>query len=244
MHNWAESRGVSVEIRERCREITDMMPGPFMILTSDGRVEFSNQAALSLLGYSGDRLVTGLFLQDITEPAELPVIMQILERAVKGEVIPPATTAFIHKNGSRMPVLISVLPQNESQDVLIGIFVTPVKEERLDRYKILFEESFEGLMLVSDRIIECNRRACQILGYPEKKILGRTILELSPPYQPDGSESSIAIFEYIHSATSSSSSSFDWHFLTMGGNVCMVRMTLKPVFIGERKFVLASIIPG
>ena len=244
MHTWAESRGVSVEIRERCREITDMMPGPFMILTPDGRVEFSNRAALSLLGYSEERLATGLFLQDITEPADLPMITEILGRAVKGEAAPPAKTAFIHKNGSRLPVLVSVLPQNESQNVLIGIFVTPVKEERLDRYKILFEESLEGMMLVSDRIVECNREACDILGFPKDEIRGRTLLELSPPYQPDGSESSIAIFEHLQSATSYNSRPFDWHFRGKNGHPCKVRMTLKPIYIGERKFMLANLVPG
>ncbi|HRX33905.1 MAG TPA: PAS domain S-box protein [Methanoregulaceae archaeon] len=244
IHTWAESCGVSVEIRERCREITGLMPGPFMILTSDGRVEFSNRAALSLLGYSEEGLATGLYLQDITEPAELPMMMEILARAVKGEIAPPAPTAFIHKNGSRLPVLISVLPQSDSQNVLVGIFITPQKEGRLDRYRILFEESLEGMMLVSDRIVECNREACEILGYPKDELRGRTILHLSPPYQPDGTESSIALFEHLQSATSVNSQSFAWHFRRWDGSLCRVRMTLKPIYIGERKFMLANIVAG
>ena len=238
---WTESQGVSVEIRQRCREITDMMPGPFMILTQDGKVEFSNLAALSILGYTSDHLTTGLTLPEIAEPVELSRIQDILTRAARGEAVTSMKTALLHRNGSRIPVSISIMPQNESNNVLIGIFISLVKEESQDRYKILFEEACEGMLLISNRIVECNKKACEILGYKEEEIGGHTLLDISPPYQPDGKESSIAMFEYLHAVASGKPQLFTWNFSNKNGDISSIEIFLKLIFIGERKFILASL---
>lgn len=63
--------------------------------------------------------------------------------------------------------------------------------------KVLFQESHVPIVVVSpksSRIIDCNRAAADIYGYDSKlDLIGKTILDVSTPCQPDGTDTWTAV---------------------------------------------------
>jgi PAS domain S-box-containing protein len=59
-------------------------------------------------------------------------------------------------------------------------------------FRTLFETMGDPCFLCKKNgfIVDCNRAAWQILGYPDKQaVIGCSPEEISPPFQPDGSAS-------------------------------------------------------
>jgi len=64
-------------------------------------------------------------------------------------------------------------------------------EEKLreseEKYRLLFEFAYDGILLVDDRlVVDCNRRAADIFGCPYQDMLGSSVLRFIPPVQKDG----------------------------------------------------------
>ena len=66
------------------------------------------------------------------------------------------------------------------------------KVEKNKAFGKLFEQSSDGLLLLKDaKIIECNETSTSMLEMPNKEnLLGLSLLEISPKFQPDGRKSS------------------------------------------------------
>ncbi len=63
-----------------------------------------------------------------------------------------------------------------------------IESER--KYRALFEESADGIFLMSaDTFIDCNLSALKMFRCERKDIIGKPPYEFSPPFQPDGQPS-------------------------------------------------------
>lgn len=55
------------------------------------------------------------------------------------------------------------------------------------RYRILFESASDAiLLLLEDRIVDCNLKALELFGYPREELLQLNPCDFSPDLQPDG----------------------------------------------------------
>ncbi|MBB5022517.1 PAS domain-containing protein [Desulfurispira natronophila] len=98
-------------------------------------------------------------------------------------------------------------------------------------YRILVEKSPEGVSIVdfSGRFVSCNPAAEKILGMPEKYIVGKTIHEFSPPYQPDGRSSEKLAQEIIQQALNGQRTPFEWVHLNAHGEEVVIEVLLPPL---------------
>jgi len=115
-------------------------------------------------------------------------------------------------------------------------------EENESKYRSLFENANEGVLVISDRIEECNDRASQLLGYTKEEIVGSTIGEFSPHAVAEGSMSSEMAKNRLELAFQGTPQYFVWQSLHKDGSIVDLDVMLKAVRVGERRYVLATLL--
>ncbi|MGQ0525289.1 MAG: PAS domain S-box protein [Betaproteobacteria bacterium] len=76
----------------------------------------------------------------------------------------------------------------------------------------LAESSAHGVFLLGDTVEDCNEAACRILGLERSSLIGRSLVELSPPMQPDGIVSAERWARRIYAARAGQPQWFQWQF--------------------------------
>jgi diguanylate cyclase (GGDEF)-like protein/PAS domain S-box-containing protein len=101
------------------------------------------------------------------------------------------------------------------------------------RYRILVEHAPEAIVVFdvgASRFLDCNENAVRLFGCPRDSLLHLGPVQLSPPSQPDGSESDVAILRRIAQALKGETPVFEWMHRTAGGAdiMCEVRLVRFP----------------
>lgn len=189
-----------VESEERFRLLAEYSPDIVWLTGSDCMPTYFSPACERILGYSPEEL-TNLTPADVFAPECLDrVHADIEEERVNIEQGKPLGRMgqkmdFTHiaKDGRRVEVEIIRTPIYDSRNRLRGVvgISRDVSEERkaqakvresLEKYRILFELEFDAIFLVDDettRILEANRAAENILGYPRDELMGKSMADLS-----------------------------------------------------------------
>jgi len=115
-------------------------------------------------------------------------------------------------------------------------------EENESKYRSLFENANEGVLVISDRIEECNDRASQLLGYTKQEIVGSTIGEFSPQSVVEGAMSAEAAKNRLELAFQGTPQYFIWQSLHKNGAIVDLDVMLKAVHVGQRRYVLATLL--
>lgn len=114
-------------------------------------------------------------------------------------------------------------------------------QENEDKYRSLFENSALGLVILdNEKIINCNKRAAQILKYEPSELKDKKVGELSPNYQPNGQPSLKSSKQLIAEALSGKSPTFEWVHLTSNQEEVLVEINLKSIRTDNKTLVLAS----
>ena len=128
-------------------------------------------------------------------------------------------------------------------------------QEREEKYRILFMDSPDAYLIVSEGVfVDCNRAAESLLGAERAEIVGLAPDGISPEFQPDGKRSSEAVRERIALALQRGSLTFEWVHRRRDGTDFLVEVSLatirldgKDAFfitwrdIGERKRAAAAL---
>ena len=164
---------------------------------------------------------------------------------------------LIRKDGKEIIVFLSVTSlYNESGEIsgYIGIMndITKKKEternlelnkkeleEREEKYRTLFEESREALLLIDNyNFIDCNNAALEMLKFNSKEeILHCHPSRLSPPIQPDGSSSFEKAEEMMNLANSNGNHRFEWVHRKADGEDVYVEVSLTQIPFRGRKIL-------
>ncbi len=130
----------------------------------------------------------------------------------------------------------------------IKSWLTDIKhQEKLERsekkYRTLFNSSIDAISildLTTERFVDCNNAAIDLHDTESREnFLGTTPGELSPEYQPNGQSSKKLASEQIQNAFKGGGRSFEWTHCKRDGTPFPAVITLSPLVIGEKKFVLA-----
>mgnify|MGYP003625966659 CR=1 FL=1 len=93
--------------------------------------------------------------------------------------------------------------------------------ESEQRYRRLFDQSRDALMVVTPpdwAFVACNRAALDLFGVADEAAFTRlTLVELSPPLQPDGSPSDTWALAHLASAMAEGSALFEWQHQRLDG---------------------------
>ncbi len=100
-----------------------------------------------------------------------------------------------------------------------------------DRYRILFENSADAILIIEDgKFVDCNNAVVELLRYSDKRTLLQTHpSELSPEFQPDGRLSFEKANEMMAIAIEQGSHRFEWDHIKADGEVFPVEVLLTAI---------------
>lgn len=142
------------------------------------------------------------------------------------------------------------MPLYNNQGEIIGTFgvsrdITDkvIAEEQIKNseklYRSLFENSIDGMFLMTDVVLDCNQAVCEMLQYDKEFLVGLSPAEFSPEYQPDGKKSIDSAKEKIEAALNGVPQRFMWIHKRKDGELIETDVSLKDVSIGGEKLVQA-----
>ncbi len=106
------------------------------------------------------------------------------------------------------------------------------------KFRSLFESSNDTIMLMDDiTIIDCNPKAELLFGKSKSEIIGKTPIDFSPKFQPDGSSSEINAVKKINKVYKGKPQLFEWVHLNNKKEIyCEINLSLsefnnKPILI-------------
>ncbi len=115
-----------------------------------------------------------------------------------------------------------------------------IESER--KYRALFEESADGIFLMSaDTFIDCNLSALKMFRCERKDIIGKPPYEFSPPFQPDGQPSKKKVIELINRAYKGETIRFEWLHKTLDGVEFECEVSLNKISYGKKSYILAIV---
>ncbi|MFC1849499.1 PAS domain S-box protein [candidate division CSSED10-310 bacterium] len=164
---------------------------------------------------------------------------------------------YSRKDGSRFPVLLSVTALRDAAGDMTGFLgiandITARKQadqllhqrtielqESEEKYRILFEKSRDGLLIIDhNKFVDCNKATLDLLRYSTKEELLQTHpSELSPPIQPDGRASYEKADDMIATAVEKGSHRFEWIHRKADGEDFPVEVSLTTIPFKGRQLV-------
>lgn len=131
---------------------------------------------------------------------------------------------------------------NQIQQIVRQRRAESTVRESEEMYRTLFESAYDGIFLMEEAtIIDCNQRAVQIYGRSRDEITGTTPMDLSPPVQPDGAESSVKARGYIDAAISGFPQTFEWRHTRGSAELFDAEISLNRIALGGRVLLIAFI---
>lgn len=98
------------------------------------------------------------------------------------------------------------------------------------KYKTLFESANDAIFLMKDDIfIDCNQKTLELFGCSKFQIIGKTPVDFSPEYQPDGSKSNQSAIEKIKACLQGKTQFFEWQHKKLNGQLFDVEVNLKKI---------------
>ncbi len=93
----------------------------------------------------------------------------------------------------------------------------------------IFKESCEPFFFMREVFLDCNEACSKMFKLPVSEIVGRSPVEFSPVYQPDGTSSADKATIFIQSALAGKKQSFFWRHISFDGSVFDVEVVLTPI---------------
>ncbi|MFA6032874.1 MAG: PAS domain S-box protein, partial [Myxococcota bacterium] len=216
------------ESEERFSQVVNRAQVGVFRTNLEGLILLANPAALGMFGYKTIESfnekggIPGHYVNPadrgrlIAELQKGPVSsMEIpLHREDGGVVYLEVSAKLIRDTQERPPylegTLVDVTERNRMQAAL---------RESEEQYHALFESSRDAIMMGDlHGTVDCNRAALELFGYSSKEeFIRRPISALSPPAQPDGSDSLKLSLRRLKAAMSEGSQFFEWTHMKADG---------------------------
>jgi diguanylate cyclase (GGDEF)-like protein/PAS domain S-box-containing protein len=83
------------------------------------------------------------------------------------------------------------------------------------KYRALFESAGDGIAILTGKgeFVDCNGRALQMFHVPRAALIGKTLADFSPPFQPDGKPSEEKGMEKLQAALAGTPQFFEWNYI-------------------------------
>ena len=199
------------QLEERYRDLIENSPEMILQLDQDGRFVHINTTALEKLGYAQEEVAQKKLWEVV--PEECRESVQDYLGRLKSEGSGSLETVFLTKRGTPLDVEIHttvLFDRGSGSFVYTRAFVRDITArkaleavvrrhtegleqevarrtkdlmESQERYKILFDEAADSVLMVNSEgeIVAVNRRQETVLRYPEEQLVGRRFLDLILP---------------------------------------------------------------
>lgn len=144
-----------------------------------------------------------------------------------------------------LSIYTSVMRNSNGDLISVLTFIEDVTNEKQAeiRYQRLFENANDGIFIMDgDKFIECNSQVANIYGLTSKEqILGKSPINFSPEYQPDGRKSAVKAHQKIQKALEGTPQVFEWQHQTLDGKPVDVEVCLNRLQLVEGVYVQAIV---
>jgi len=223
------------ESEERFRRTFELAGSGVAHIGMDRRFIRVNRRLCEILGYAEDELLR-LTGREISHPEDLDVINAQRPRLYAGEIdAVRAEKRYVRKDGSIVWVSFAMVVERDAAgepQYEIAFFddITARKaaEAALSASEALYRQTFElataGIAHVdlTGRFMKVNRSLCEILGYSEKELIGRSVKEVSHPEDRDLTDAQRA---RLHEG-GLDSVRFEKRYLKNGGSIVWVDLAV------------------
>jgi len=247
-----EIQAEKAKLNQQIQSLGDNLPSGYVyqyVLTPDGRTRFDYVSAgvEKLHGLTPAQVMDDanlLFAQTAPESTKTYKIKQAKsaqEFVPISEVLrcnPPDGRPIwlrIQSQPSRLPDG-GVLWNGLAIDVTEQYLAAQKIRESEERFRRLFEESSQPLMLLEDgRFIDANRATLRLLRFDTlDELVGKTLDQISPEYQPDGQLSAVKAADNIRIAFERGHLGFEWEHLKKDGEHFFVEIIITAIYFAER----------
>ena len=191
------------ESEERFKAIFEGSRDAIFITAQDTRFAFVNPAACALTGYSEEELLR-MRIPDLHSPGQLHAFDQIFGSLMAGKA--RITEAdIVRKDGVKVPTEFSSTRLAVGDRVFLHTVARDVTERKQaeealrkgeSMRKALFRAAPVGIAFVKDRtFIKVNKEYCDIVGYNEEELIGKTTLML---YKNEDENARVGAELYTH----------------------------------------------
>lgn len=150
-----------------------------------------------------------------------------------------------HRDGHYIDLRVhaSALRDDEGELISVLTFIEDITEKKQaeTRYQRLFENANDGIFIMDgDQFVECNDQVIRIFGLDSKEqILGKSPIDFSPEYQPDGRKSENKALEKIQKALDGTPQVFEWKHQTLEGKLIDVEVSLNRLQLVDKVYIQA-----
>jgi PAS domain S-box-containing protein len=192
---------------ERFRSAFEHAPIGMALMTEDGRFLQVNQSLCAMLAASGVELL-GKSFAEITLAEDRSVDGDLVQQLLRGEIASyQVEKRLVRKTDEVIWVRLTVsLMRGSPGESLCFVAqvqdITPFKaagaalRESEDRFRSAFDHAPIGMSLVAQdgRYMQVNRALCELVGYSEEELLGRTFQAIT---HPDDLADDLDLFERL-----------------------------------------------
>ena len=188
----------------RFRQLFERSTDALFVYDERGRFVDCNAEACRALGYERDELLalsvadvaTHLLFEEERRKRKDDTLWKQATRSEPGKIVGFEENELRRKDGTTLPVEVGVGSIEYEGRRMIFASVRDLTErkraeetlkESEQRFRGSFERAATGMALVGTdgRFLRVNRSLCEILGYPERELLGKTFQEITHPYDLD-----------------------------------------------------------
>jgi PAS domain S-box-containing protein len=207
---------MSTDPDESYQAYVEKSPVGIFAVSESGEYVDVNPAACEMVGYTEDELLD-MSIRDLAASAsESDPVPSFEEIKRTGRMRTEGT--LLHKDGHEVSVLIEGVGVSDERFVAYCQDITGRKErereleDREKKYRNLFEDTRDALMLLDrNGFFDCNEQALELFGIESvDAFVEYTPWELSPPRQPDGTDSKTAALEHVERAFEEGEAIFKW----------------------------------
>ena len=141
-------------------------------------------------------------------------------------------------------------PQRIEEEIVGRVWryrdITKIKEAEIslqdseEKHRVMFTQTVDAYCILNDGVFTDVNHAAQImLGSPEGWLVGKTPMDISPEYQPDGELSSESVKKHMRIAYKTGKHSFNWIHCRFDGKEFPSKITLIKIKLKEKDLLLA-----
>lgn len=245
-----ERKRVEEELRaneQKYRNIVENSHEAILIIDENFKLIFVNNRVMELLGYERDE-VLGHDFREFLDDQSVRVVTDRYRRRRRGEDVPRRYEFnIVQRSGETRRVEISAsLIEMDGRKLSVAMILDISERLRAEKkYRTLFESSKDAIMILSPddlKFVEVNPASLELFGMGSRgDFYSLTPADISPEFQPDGSDSAGRARELVDIASREGSCFSEWTHLRKDGGELYCTVFLVRIEIGGKEFIQATV---
>lgn len=206
------------------KTLVELSPAFFVAISSDGKVIMMNKSMLNALGYTFDEISGKNYINTLVPESDRAGLSAVFDKIINDNKLTVNVNRIKAKDGGVLIVEWQGIPvfQGDTYNFFLGVGIDITArvraEEKAREHAVFRNRVFESSKLPiividaeSYEYIDCNMAAVEIYGFSNiTDVLGKKPIDMSAPFQYDGSCSMQKAEYYINSALNEGFIIFEW----------------------------------